>query len=82
MTDEQRVGIQLAKSVLATLATVALAPTEGEAVQAFSLYEAACRDWDRWRLSPTSPGSWRGSWPAGDIGAVAYLQHMASIVKP
>ena len=76
MTDEQRVGIQLAKSVLAALSDLALATTEREAEQASSMYHAACRNWDRWRrpdrrLLP--------DWSAGAVGAVDYLQHMAIV---
>jgi hypothetical protein len=76
MTDEQRAAVLIARRVITTLTTVALAPTAEEAEQAKSLYDAACRDWDQWRrpdrrLLP--------DWPAGPAGAVEYLQHMANL---
>ena len=78
MTDEQRATVLLARRVITTLATVALATTPEAAEQAKSLHDAACRDWDQWRrpdrrLLP--------DWPAGPAGAVEYLQHMAFVAN-
>jgi len=79
MTDERRAGILLAKRVIDTLSAIALANTTQEMGQAYSLYDAACQDWDRWRrpnrrLLP--------DWSAGPAGAADYLQHMAFDVNP
>jgi len=81
MSRHDDTPVLLARRVLSTLATVALASDQRDRQQAERLHREAVQHWDHWR-QPFMQQRDSGDWCfAGAMGAASYLDWRAGVHK-